>query len=176
MCCLRYEHDFYVQQRKRFPKEGKAVRTQRGEEKVVANDIFRERVTLRGTDGEVRVVLLDELRLELDAVGGGPIAIPTVTDEYEAVDVRADVDEEGEGELSSAIDIIEEPPRAESATAEPVKTPATGATPAVDAARKPHRRRGRRGGRRNRAGRERGESGGDGNDGGASGDSTPPEA
>ena len=24
MCCLRYEHEFYVQSRKRFPKEGKA--------------------------------------------------------------------------------------------------------------------------------------------------------
>ena len=23
MCCLRYEHEFYVQSRKRFPKEGK---------------------------------------------------------------------------------------------------------------------------------------------------------
>src|SRR2546422_2127091 len=23
LCCLHYEHDFYVQQRKRFPKEGK---------------------------------------------------------------------------------------------------------------------------------------------------------
>src|ERR671932_1258955 len=46
MCCLRYEHEFYVQQRKRYPKEGKTVSTTRGEEKVVSNDIFRERVTL----------------------------------------------------------------------------------------------------------------------------------
>src|SRR5580704_383173 len=51
MCCLRYEHEFYVHSRKRFPKEGKAIRTKRGEEKVMANDIFRERVTLRGEDG-----------------------------------------------------------------------------------------------------------------------------
>ena len=42
MCCLRYEHDFYVQQRKRFPKEGKIIETSLGEEKVVSNDIFRE--------------------------------------------------------------------------------------------------------------------------------------
>ena len=27
MCCLRYEHEFYVQSRKRFPKEGKIIRT-----------------------------------------------------------------------------------------------------------------------------------------------------
>ena len=57
MCCLRYEHEFYVQSRKKYPKEGKVVRTSRTEEKVVANDIFRERVTLRGVDGEVRSTL-----------------------------------------------------------------------------------------------------------------------
>ena len=65
MCCLRYEHEFYVQQRKRFPKEGKTVTTASGEEKVIANDIFRERVTLRAEDGETRVVPLVELRREM---------------------------------------------------------------------------------------------------------------
>lgn len=64
MCCLRYEHDFYVQQRKRFPKEGKIIETGKGEEKVVANDIFRERVTLRNVEGETRIVPLAELRRE----------------------------------------------------------------------------------------------------------------
>ena len=29
MCCLRYEHEFYVQSRKRFPKEGKIARARR---------------------------------------------------------------------------------------------------------------------------------------------------
>jgi cell fate regulator YaaT (PSP1 superfamily) len=69
MCCLRYEHEFYVQSRKRFPKEGKTLVTPRGEEKVVANDIFNERVTLRASDGESRVVALAALRLELEAAG-----------------------------------------------------------------------------------------------------------
>jgi cell fate regulator YaaT (PSP1 superfamily) len=41
MCCLRYEHEFYVQARKRFPKEGKILVTSLGEEKLIANDIFR---------------------------------------------------------------------------------------------------------------------------------------
>ncbi|HKW46292.1 MAG TPA: regulatory iron-sulfur-containing complex subunit RicT [Gemmatimonadaceae bacterium] len=169
MCCLRYEHEFYVQQRKRFPKEGKTIRTRRGEEKVVANDIFRERVTLRGVDAEVRLVPLDELRAELEAVGAGPMA-PTVTDEYEAVDMRAEVEEESE--LTSAIDIIEEAPRTDAAPAESGKTPANGDTELAEAARKPHRRRGRRGGRRNRAGRERGDTNGGGN--GSNGSSSSP--
>jgi cell fate regulator YaaT (PSP1 superfamily) len=30
MCCLRYEHEFYVQSRKRFPKEGKVLETAGG--------------------------------------------------------------------------------------------------------------------------------------------------
>ena len=69
MCCLRYEHDFYVQSRKKYPKEGKVVRTAKGEEKVVANDIFRERVTLRALDGEMRTLPLAELRAELHGAG-----------------------------------------------------------------------------------------------------------
>jgi cell fate regulator YaaT (PSP1 superfamily) len=63
LCCLHYEHDFYVQQRKRFPKEGKTVKTSAGNERVVSVDIFRERVTLRSEAGETRVVALEQLRL-----------------------------------------------------------------------------------------------------------------
>ncbi|MDQ6633433.1 MAG: hypothetical protein M3Z10_01615, partial [Gemmatimonadota bacterium] len=69
MCCLRYEHEFYVQSRRKYPKEGKVVRTSLGEEKVVANDIFRERVTLRGVEGEMRTIPLEELRDEMMASG-----------------------------------------------------------------------------------------------------------
>src|SRR5215210_2933763 len=35
MCCLTYEHDAYLQARKRFPREGKTLRTVVGAEKVV---------------------------------------------------------------------------------------------------------------------------------------------
>jgi cell fate regulator YaaT (PSP1 superfamily) len=64
LCCLHYEHDFYVEQRKRFPKEGKVLRAAggAGPERVIAIDIFRERVTLRSEDGHTRVVTLDELK------------------------------------------------------------------------------------------------------------------
>jgi cell fate regulator YaaT (PSP1 superfamily) len=64
LCCLHYEHDFYVQQRKRFPKEGKTVKTADGggDERVVSVDIFRERVTLRSEDGATRIVGLEQLR------------------------------------------------------------------------------------------------------------------
>ena len=66
LCCLRYEHDFYVASRKRFPKEGRVLTTGRGPEKVQAVDIFRERILLRAEDGSTRVVDLADLRGELD--------------------------------------------------------------------------------------------------------------
>ena len=67
LCCLRYEHDFYVQTRKRFPKEGKVLRTAVGSERVLAVDIFRETVTLRAEDGggDTRVVSLEKLKEEV---------------------------------------------------------------------------------------------------------------
>jgi len=67
LCCLHYEHDFYVESRKRFPKEGKVLRTAVGMEKVLAVDIFRERVTLRSEEGATRVVPLAGLQEETDA-------------------------------------------------------------------------------------------------------------
>jgi len=70
MCCLRYEHEFYVQSRKRFPKEGRLVTTAVGEEKVMAIDIFREQVTLRKAEGEMRIVELVEFNREMAALRG----------------------------------------------------------------------------------------------------------
>jgi cell fate regulator YaaT (PSP1 superfamily) len=70
LCCLRYEHDFYVQTRKRFPKEGKTLRTSVGAEQVLTVDIFRETVTLRGAAGDTRVVALERLKAEVERVGG----------------------------------------------------------------------------------------------------------
>ncbi len=74
LCCLHYEHDFYVQSRKRFPKEGKVLRTAVGQERVLAVDIFRDRVTLRSEDQGTRVVPLDQLQVELERAAG---AAPT---------------------------------------------------------------------------------------------------
>jgi hypothetical protein len=164
MCCLRYEHEFYVQQRKRFPKEGKLIRTSRGEEKVVANDIFRERVTLRGNDGEVRLLPLDELRAEMGANGLIPLGASRM-EEPEPIDSRSDVEEDIELVTTAETIVADEPASSATATTVLPAAPA-GGSPVAEAARKPHRRRGRRGGRRNRAGRERGDGGEGGDDNG----------
>ena len=90
MCCLRYEHEFYVQSRKRFPKEAKILVTARGEEKVVANDIFNERVTLRNVEGETRVVSLTDLKREMS---GSPTTVEETAPEEEP-DMMLELDEE----------------------------------------------------------------------------------
>ncbi len=71
LCCLRFEHEFYVQSRKRFPKEGKVVATAKGFEKVYSVDIFRDRVTLRAEDGAHRTVPLLDLKAEIEAAQAG---------------------------------------------------------------------------------------------------------
>lgn len=67
MCCLTYEHSAYVEARKRFPREGKWLTTARGRERVIAVDIWRERVTLKDEEGERRSVEMAELRREVES-------------------------------------------------------------------------------------------------------------
>ncbi|MFI5234842.1 MAG: stage 0 sporulation family protein [Gemmatimonadales bacterium] len=69
LCCLKYEHEFYVASRKRFPKEGKVVNTTVGAEKVVAIDIFRERVFLRSEQHGPRIITLADLKTEIELLG-----------------------------------------------------------------------------------------------------------
>ncbi|MDP1890132.1 MAG: hypothetical protein Q8K55_04515, partial [Gemmatimonadaceae bacterium] len=88
MCCLRYEHEFYVAARKRFPKQGKIVQTLQGEEKVDATDIFRDLVTLRNPAGETRIIPLAQFKREL-AGDATPV-------EEEPLDAADEGTEEGE--------------------------------------------------------------------------------
>jgi cell fate regulator YaaT (PSP1 superfamily) len=161
MCCLRYEHEFYVQSRKRFPKEGRIVRTSRGEEKLISNDIFRDRVTLRGEDGDFRTILLAEFREETAAVGlNAPLLAPGVADEEDEHE-QNDHDEPHSDELQlepevlvrDATILLEPVVPAESVESVDEPTPDDVQTADADGTeRRPHRRRGRRGGRRNRPG------------------------
>jgi len=71
MCCLTYEHDSYLQARKRFPREGKTLRTSRGQEKVLSIDIWKDQVTLLDENKQRRTLGLDELRTETAGVPQG---------------------------------------------------------------------------------------------------------
>ena len=69
MCCLMYEHQTYVEARRRFPREGKSLRTSLGQEKVLSVDIWSEKVTLRDGEGNRRAITLRELRQEVARAG-----------------------------------------------------------------------------------------------------------
>ena len=159
LCCLKYEHEFYVTSRKRFPREGKTVETLRGTEKVIAVDIFRERVYLRGAD-ESRTIGLEELREEMEAASGGAVVVAPPARRLERAEPRSRHErterprsERPQGPTDRAR--TERPPRQE-----PRAQPAASAPTASDAAapettvpdtpapspRKRRRRRRRRGG------------------------------
>ena len=80
MCCLMYEHRAYVEARRRFPREGKMLRTPRGEERVVTVDIWRDTVTLRDNEGMRRSITLESLKQE---VSSAPDAAETSSGDHE---------------------------------------------------------------------------------------------
>ncbi len=177
MCCLRYEHEFYVQSRRKYPKEGKVVKTSRVEEKVIGNDIFRERVTLRGLDGDMRTIGLADLRDEMSVAGDAlapaleaaareVVPSPGQHDDDEAIEidtsksevhppvvrptVEADAPTLGHARSSLETALETKPPIA--LDTEATSTRGSPTTDGSDAEKRSQRRRGRRGGRRNRPG------------------------
>jgi cell fate regulator YaaT (PSP1 superfamily) len=200
MCCLRYEHEFYVASRRKYPKELKTIRTSRGEEKVVANDIFRERVTLRGVDGEMRTIPLVDLRAEMTEAGD-PLSsaleaaaldasLPRIASTHDDVDEMVAI----EGAITEEHPVViarrearparptrpvrpPAPPRVEAPPVAPtlpsadvVVAPEAAPAP-VESAAEGERRAQRRRGRR--GGRRNRPSGGTGSDGSTSGSSAP---
>jgi hypothetical protein len=144
MCCLRYEHEFYVQSRKRFPKEGKIVVTRLGEEKVLVIDIFHERVTLRGVEGELRSLTLAEFKEETGQHSG--VAAPVTNGDDEDTIPEGIHPEEISPELMYTAEHQVPAPRANIVSEHHPE----GNGRESDGSGK--RRRGRRGGRRGRGG------------------------
>jgi len=159
MCCLRYEHEFYVQSRKRFPKEGKIVVTAVGEEKVVSVDIFRERITLRGVEGETRLLTLPDFKRETEELVGAAASVANGDDEESAAEgIRPD---EISPELLYTAEhpVFMPPAKSVSEPIPNVNGHAREGNPR-DAEGSAKRRRGRRGGRRGRGGDEPSSPGG----------------
>jgi cell fate regulator YaaT (PSP1 superfamily) len=160
MCSLRYEHEFYVQARRRFPKEGKTIRTGVGEERVLSNDIFRERVVLRNSEGETRTIPLTQLMEETAAAGSTITPASVERIEPPRVESRDHPPAFGGHPAESAEEsavAMEEETEGELPPEEPIAAePQPEASDQPQSDRRPHRRRGRRGGRRNRGGRRDG--------------------
>ena len=178
MCCLRYEHEFYVLSRRKFPKEGKILTTSLGEEKVIACDIFNERITLRTADGDSRVIALADLRTELEGLdqptdhAHDDVPSHTADDPVDAsVHAMLDTVEMEIAPLmaamtAAAMTVVEVAPLpvphvVEDVVEETATQDAEGEDAAGDATRR-KRRRGRRGGRRLRAAEQRRQSEQDG--------------
>ncbi len=106
LCCLRYEHDFYVSSRKRFPKEGTTVVTGAGRERIQAVDIFRERVLLRSEDGALRTTMLADLKEEVARYKDAH-PHPTHTNRPEVPSARGTIDEGSTGVTEAgAVDAV----------------------------------------------------------------------
>jgi cell fate regulator YaaT (PSP1 superfamily) len=140
LCCLKYEHEFYAAARRRFPKEGKSVRTSRGAEKVIAVDIFRERVFLRAEDQASRVLALVDLKEEMEQAGAALQEQPP----RPAAPIRQPRPERSDAPASRR------PPPPKGAAPPAAEPPAAGeaALPEGGDARKSRRNRRRRRGRR----------------------------
>jgi cell fate regulator YaaT (PSP1 superfamily) len=139
LCCLKYEHEFYVTARRRFPKEGRTVTTARGAERVVAVDIFRERVFLRSEEHGSRIIPLVQLREEVESLGE-----VLLTAESRRLAVAAEsvavIEEAGmAGDVADDVALAEEGPPIVGPSA-----PGSGSQPAPGPTGHPHRRRRRR--------------------------------
>jgi cell fate regulator YaaT (PSP1 superfamily) len=125
LCCLKYEHEFYVTARRRFPKEGKVLTSARGPERVIAVDIFRERVFLRSEEHGSRIIPLVQLREEVEALGEVLMTAESRSRLTVAAEAAAAVED----------DLVLEEPASADAPAEAAPSPASD---------RPHRRRRRR--------------------------------
>jgi ribonuclease E len=177
------------------------VTTSKGQEKVILNDIFRERVTLRSDEGETRLLTLAELRAEMggervhEATGEAEAFVSQVDDVPEEVIRLQDTVElpawvprspDSPRQASSRnLPVAQTPPASPphservNVTAEPEpdeddaeETAEAPSTPGAAEAR-PERRRRRRGRRGGRRNRGPDRGGGGGNPGGDAGGSGP---
>ena len=165
LCCLKYEHEFYVAARRRFPREGKALDTAVGREKVIAVDIFRERVFLRSEEHGSRIIPLVQLKEEMEnapppAHAAPPAADPAARQEGGPPTPQAGREPDRRGSRPDRRQRQDRPaaPAAPPARPEPVPAPGAETPPSApapdqpqaetepsDAPRRSRRRRGRRG-------------------------------
>ena len=120
----------------------------------MANDLFRERVTLRGEEGEPRTITLVELREELAALGlpfptpsGPPPRNAAPDEEHHHHDDDAEM-------VPSELVAVSEPEEQRAAPETAASKPADAESP-EQRDRRRGRRRGRRGGRRGRHGNDK---------------------
>ncbi|MBN2259031.1 MAG: stage 0 sporulation family protein [Clostridiales bacterium] len=59
MCCLKYEHDTYIDLKKEMPSKGQFAKTEKGVGEIIDVDIFKQRIQVlhrpKGDDGEKEI-------------------------------------------------------------------------------------------------------------------------
>jgi cell fate regulator YaaT (PSP1 superfamily) len=62
MCCVAYEHDFYISEGKKLPHVGDEVKTLDGKGKVTGTNIFKSEITVLFEDGRTKKFHPKELK------------------------------------------------------------------------------------------------------------------
>jgi len=60
-CCLKYEHDFYLEQKSGIPDTGSVIQTEKGKATVSIIDVFNGTITLDFENGDTVVMKKEEL-------------------------------------------------------------------------------------------------------------------
>ncbi|MFC1855776.1 stage 0 sporulation family protein, partial [Thermodesulfobacteriota bacterium] len=63
MCCLSYEHSTYLELKKEFPPNGRRVKTEFGEGKIVRREVLSRKVLVVLDSGDAKSVSLDDITL-----------------------------------------------------------------------------------------------------------------
>ncbi|MBU4486520.1 MAG: hypothetical protein KKD38_06285 [Candidatus Delongbacteria bacterium] len=65
-CCLKYEHDFYLNEKEGIPDTGSEIMTEKGKASISFIDVFNRTVTLEYEGGETIIVKKDDLIKKLE--------------------------------------------------------------------------------------------------------------
>ena len=63
MCCLAYEHNNYIELKKKFPPCGKKVKTPAGDGKIIRRDILNNKVSVLMENGEEKVYSIKDIKI-----------------------------------------------------------------------------------------------------------------
>ena len=93
MCCLNYEQSTYEDIRKRLPKVGSLVETERGKGEVVSNNLLKEKVAVKfkisKNEDVVENFRIDNIKL----ISGG------YEDDIEDSDIKLEIEDEADKKL-----------------------------------------------------------------------------
>jgi len=67
LCCLTYEHDYYLEIQSTMPKTGTRVRTPDGSGDVKGFNVIKETVQVELEGGTLVEVPLDQINLQVDS-------------------------------------------------------------------------------------------------------------